>query len=491
MVKKIIVLLTLTIILFNVGSNCLAIEINSASLKKIGSADYHLKYNNSYIICSIVGYYNENGEFRPAYCMNKDKPGAETTEYTVNINSILENNAVWRVVKNGYPYVSAENLGLSEYDAYVVTKMAIYCVLGQSDINSFSADPTDGTAVHMLDVLNRLVNEGLNGNDTYTKGTINASKIGELENSENSYYQEYSINSSINMKEYLVEAQEFPEGTYISDNEGNIKSTFLTNENFRIYIPKDKFVSDINGKINITGKCQNYPVFCGEAPDSNYQNYAVTYSKYEKEKITINLDIIPNTGVLKILKLDSENNHPIEGIKFELSNEDRSYIGEGITNENGELCFENLYQGKYILKEIDSGEKYILENKEFDINITYNETQEITILNSIKKGKIKVIKKDSKDNSPINDTHFNIVDVETGEIVEKLVTDKNGNATSSDLRIDKDYYIQEIKSANGYILNEEKYYFNVNSEEVIEIKILNEREPEPVPEVRKLPKTGM
>lgn len=490
MIRKIIVLLLLTIILFNIGSNSFAIEINSASLKKVGSADYHLKYNNSYVICSIVGYYNENGEFRPAYCMNKDKPGAETTEYTVNINSILENDAVWRVVKNGYPYVTAESLGLSEYDAYVVTKMAIYCVLGQSEISNFSADPSDSTAVHMLDVLNRLVNEGKNGSETYNKGTIDISKIGEISSSDTAYYQEYTVNSSINVKDFLVEIQEFPEGTYISDTDENRKTSFGKGDNFRICIPKEKFGSDINGKIIVTSNCENYPVFCGEAPDSNYQNYAVTYSKYEKEEITLNLDIIPNSGSLKILKLDDENNHPIKDIKFRLSNEDGSYINEGVTDENGELFFENLYQGKYILTEIDSGSSYILEDKEFDINIIYNEVQEITILNSIKKGKIKIIKKDSEDSSPIGGTHFNIVDAETGEIIEELITDKTGIAISKDLRIDKKYYILETKAADGYIRNDKKHYFNVIDEKILEITATNVKEK--LPEQPKiLPKTGM
>lgn len=74
--------------------------------------------------------HNTNGVFYPAYCMNRDLNGAETSPYTVNISEILSNDAIWRVVKNGYPYKSAAEMGLySDYDAYVVTKMAIYCIL--------------------------------------------------------------------------------------------------------------------------------------------------------------------------------------------------------------------------------------------------------------------------------------------------------------------------------------------------------------------------
>lgn len=149
MIKKIAISMIIFILLFNVSMNVHALEITQASLVKIGTADYHLKYyredrgNSSYVICSIVGYNNQN-KFYPAYCMNKDLPGAESGEYTVNINEILNNPAVWRVVTNGYPYLEPHQMGLTtEYDAYAVTKMAIYCIIGQSKLEYYSAYESD------------------------------------------------------------------------------------------------------------------------------------------------------------------------------------------------------------------------------------------------------------------------------------------------------------------------------------------------------------
>lgn len=96
--KKILKIITIIfIILINISSNIISygIEINKAHLVKIGNADKHLKYYreasglSTYIQCSIVGYY-ENNKFYPAYCMNRDLPGAETSEYDVEINEILK-----------------------------------------------------------------------------------------------------------------------------------------------------------------------------------------------------------------------------------------------------------------------------------------------------------------------------------------------------------------------------------------------------------------
>lgn len=76
--------------------------------------------------------------------MNKEMPGAENGSYEVNINEVLNNPKVWRVVSNGYPYKSPQQMGLNnEYDAFAVTKFAIYCVLGESRLEYYSADDSD------------------------------------------------------------------------------------------------------------------------------------------------------------------------------------------------------------------------------------------------------------------------------------------------------------------------------------------------------------
>ena len=74
--------------------------------------------------------------------------------YNVDISKLCDNPMVWRIVTNGYPYLQPQQMGLEKMeDAYAVTKFAVYCALGQADINSFYAEPNDIVAVRMLDVL--------------------------------------------------------------------------------------------------------------------------------------------------------------------------------------------------------------------------------------------------------------------------------------------------------------------------------------------------
>ena len=164
---KVLYCLILIIILINSCGGLIsnATEINGANLVKIGDVDYHLKYLNTslnkytYVICSVVGYY-QNGQFYPAYCLNSSLPGVvDDKGYAVSIDKVIERDDVWRVVKNGYPYKSYTEMGLAnEFDAFCVTKFAVYCILGQSDINLFYAEPDDPEALAMLNALRNLVN---------------------------------------------------------------------------------------------------------------------------------------------------------------------------------------------------------------------------------------------------------------------------------------------------------------------------------------------
>jgi len=481
MIKKIFSGILIFVLLFNLCISAFAVEMNSANIVKVGSADYHLKYYRedrgepTYVICSIVGYHN-NGIFYPAYCMNKDLPGAESGEYTVNISDIINNPAVWRVVTNGYPYVTANEMGLeNDFDAYTVTKMAIYCVLGQSNLEYFSYDENDIVGHRMYDVLVNLVGIGINGTLTPQSGVLNYSKVGELNEYQNYYYQEYSVSSRIDMDSYNINGiYNFPTGSYIGNTQNNAQNVFYTGENFKIFIPKSEFNKDINGRINISANVKSYPVFYGEAPEGK-QNYVVTYDVFGNETLDINLNLQNNTGRLKVHKVDKDTKLPISGVRFKLVSMENENTYEAVTNENGDIIFDKLYQGKYNLIEIETSNVYIPESLPFEVNIQYNKDSQIVIDNAIKKGKAKVIKKDLDTNESMSGVIFEVINADTKEVIEEIITDENGEAYTSDLRVDNQYVLKEKWQHEEYKINENEYYFKVNADEIVEINVDNEK----------------
>ena len=94
---------------------------------------------------------------------------------------------------------------------------------------------------------------------------------------------------------------------------------------------------------------------------------------------------------------------------------------------------------------------------------------------------IKIYKVDEKGN-PISGVEIGIFDLENN-LLGKYVSDKNGY-----IEVELEYgsyYYQELKAKDGYILNEEKVYFDVTEDgAIIESTLINE-------EIVEVPSTGL
>lgn len=436
--KKIISCILIIMILFSTCSTLIVSASTSAYIQKIGEATPHLKYDGRYVKISVVGHY-ANGIFYPAYCMNKNLNGAETGAYDVIINQVLNNDAIWRVIKNGFPYKSATEMGLqTDWDAFAVTKMAIYCILGQSNLANFSADTNDGTAQAMLSVLHNLVNIGVNGGETQNSGSFSINKSGEFIENGDYYSQAYSPSSSLGISNYTItNIENFPSGSYIANMNGTAQNTFGGTEQFKIMIPKSQLGADINGNIHISGACKTYPIFYGETTVAGNQDYIVTADPYGSNNTTVvNLNIKTNTGKIQIHKIDDETLQPIEGVTFQLLKKDGTVIANATTDKNGNASFSKLYQNTYVLKEIATNEKYILNEENFDINVSYNKITNITVENEHKKGNIKVYKVDKDYNKVVlGNVKFDLFSEEFNKVIGTYCTDVNGEIYIENLRI--------------------------------------------------------
>ena len=468
-IKKIVIILLLAIIFI---SNAFEIskavyEISEAHIEKIGQADYHLKYYKedrgiyTNVICSIVGYHKD-GKFYPAYCLNKDLYGAEKESYSVDVDSLIDNNQVWRAVKNGYPYKTAEEMGLSsDFDAFAVTKFAIYCLRGESNLDYFSADEEDEEGQAMLNALHHLVDIGLNGTENYND-ELKISQKGDLTEDGKYYSLVYEVKAGNTIQNYNIKSiSGITEGDLITDLEGNIKTAFNSGENFKIKIPKDKLVPTKEFNIKIEATLNSYPLYYGKTRVAGTQNYLLTASTYQNIEAEINTKLELNTGKIVINKIDEDTKEAIEGVEFELYNAKDEILGTYKTDENGKIEISNLFSGQYKLKETKTNDNYILdEDNEFTIEVNYNKTTEKTIENKKIKGKVKIIKTSSenseitgiKKGDALKDIKFEIYD-KNKKLVDTIQTDEDGVAISKDLEKGK-YKIKEVETNKWYLLDE-------------------------------------
>ena len=318
----------------------------------------------TYVICSIVGYY-KNDKFYPAYCLNRDMPGVEYEKsYTVDVDNVIENSKIWRVVKNGYPYKTAKEMGLeSDYDAFAVTKFAVYCLQGQADINLYTADEDDVEGQAMLKALHDLVEIGTNGTDTFSNELKILKETDFVEDGD--YYSiTYKVNAGSTISKYNIKTVSgLANGDILTDIDGNIKMEFSPNEKFKIKLLKSNLNLDKDISVEIESSLKSYPMFYGKTRISGTQDYLLTADSYQNLKTNINTKLKLNTGKIIINKKDDENNKGIEDTVFEIYNSKKESIGTYTTDENGKIEIQDLYQGIYYVKEIKSNENYILNSE--------------------------------------------------------------------------------------------------------------------------------
>ncbi|MFC4782777.1 collagen binding domain-containing protein [Eubacterium multiforme] len=167
---------------------------------------------------------------------------------------------------------------------------------------------------------------------------------------------------------------------------------------------------------------------------------------------------VPNKimkGRVQILKVDEETGAKLEGAKFELKDKTTGKVLETLTTDKEGLAVSNYYNygTQVAIKEVKAPAKYTLNGKEYFATITENmKTIEITVQNKIIKGTISIHKVDSLTKKPLQGVEFNVLD-SNNKVIEKLVTDKDGNAKTKELNYGE-YRILEVKTNKYYNLNE-------------------------------------
>lgn len=196
-------------------------------------------------------------------------------------------------------------------------------------------------------------------------------------------------------------------------------------------------------------------------------------------------------GNLRIIKVDADNNEILlENVKFKLYDSNDNFVEDVTTDAKGEAVIGNLNIGDYYLQEVETDEKYILNEEKIQVTVKWNEETTVKIENEKAKANIKIVKTSEDDNfingkkagSAIPGVVFEIFDID-GNSIEKIVTDENGIATSSKLELGK-YRIKEIKANDDYELNDKEYIADITkSDETVEIGVTNKSK-------NKLPRTG-
>ena len=120
----------------------------------------------------------------------------------------------------------------------------------------------------------------------------------------------------------------------------------------------------------------------GYVIDENEYEFAVTSKETKIEKAVVNNRA---KGALKIIKLEKGTKTPIEGVTFEILDENKNVVDTIVTNKDGIAEKQDLIVGKYYYREISAPDKYIVDSKEKSFKLSDNgEIFEATVYNESK-----------------------------------------------------------------------------------------------------------
>lgn len=208
---------------------------------------------------------------------------------------------------------------------------------------------------------------------------------------------------------------------------------------------------------------------------------------------------------VEISKKDIADSSEVPGAKLIILDKDGKKV-ESWTSTDKPHMVEKLPVGEYTLREEQAPDGYLIAE---DVKFTVKDTgrvQKVKMKDAHPYGKLVIKKTDSTSKAALPGAEFELREKESGKVVEKLVTDKTGTATSGKIpiatykngKVEKtvEYILVETKAPNGYELSSKKeeirFEYKDGKTKMIEIvkEIKNTKSPSGSTPTGNSPKTG-
>lgn len=436
-------------------------------------------------------------------------------------------------MKYSYPTVTEIDTFYTNSDGYLITPETLPYGKGYSvvEVQAPYGYILDSTPVY-FDITAEKISEE-NGvtivkaekKNTPQKGTITVEKTGEIfsnvtavgggytDESGNDvalttvYQPEYSVSglSGAVFEIYADEDITTPDGTVrakkdelVATLKTNTKGTAISKQ---LYLGKYRVVEKTAPNGFVLNRTINHIELTYSGQNEKVTNTSTSFTN-DRQKAEINLT--------KILEQDEKfnigNNDEILNVSFGLyTDEDLKASNGTVIPENGLIeivtCDEkgkatfktDLPIGKYYVKEISTGNHYILSDKKYPIVFEYAGQDTATvhisvndgepIINSIIYGTIKGLKIDRETGENIAGALFGLFNAVKKEFTEKTAiltseSNEDGIFTFDNVPYGE-YIVCELKPATGYLPNGESYPMTISeNKEVVEINVLNDKIPE-------------
>ena len=174
---------------------------------------------------------------------------------------------------------------------------------------------------------------------------------------------------------------------------------------------------------------------------------------------TVNFNNVLKRGNLQVIKSSEDN--LVESVKFHLYGTSLAGIAVdeyAVTDKNGVATFKDvLISGStpYTLEEVDTAIRYVVPEKQ-TAPIQWKEVTNRDFTNILKKFSVTVTKSDREEGTAQGDAKLSgaVYGIYKGDtLVDKYVTDSDGQFTTKEYVCDSDWTIREITPSEGYLLD--------------------------------------
>ena len=238
-----------------------------------------VKEGNGY----VYFFYTVDGKEYPAYCLEYDKDRISGTTPTL-LESEISDVMVWRIVKNGFPYKTAQQLGASDnFIASAATARAIWHHTDGMSLDENDYQNPDANDIEAYAIARKIYAAAVASTETIVTPTITVtpnSSTTTIDPSNKSYISQiFTVTANYPMEEYTVSLTGAPVGTYTATTAGTPKTTFAAGEKFKLYIPVAAADEAGSITIKIDAQMQTFKMFNGDTGNDAIQKMLLVYDE--------------------------------------------------------------------------------------------------------------------------------------------------------------------------------------------------------------------
>lgn len=369
---------------FKIGLIIMTICMLLTNLTKVNAMGNEILLHAYY--SGILVYFHEEtntGRFavlvdnKENYVYQKQDEGDPKENVTLVNKKPITDTKLRKVIQNGYPAVSMEELGFDYIpDAFIATQEAIYMVCNNRDADKYVTPTIPGQ--QQIQAAKQIAEKALNQINTNTNKEIKITQDKKQWSIQGEYIvKEYTINTS--GKAYNTSISiEGGEGIKITDKDNQIKTTFVENDTIKVHIPKQNDRQKF--KIILHATIEEYePYLCQDKEGKEY-----IYIEKGTYPIQTAQEIDRTNCTITIINTDKDTKQPIQGNRFELLDKQGNSIKTNlITDENGKITIPSIAKGEYQIEQKSVVEGYTVVPIISKITLTgKEETLSVNVCNS-------------------------------------------------------------------------------------------------------------